>query len=170
MQFPLYWFLFRRLVVALYFAFDTLLRNHHASLSFNFLLLKSEYDRKSQSPGYEKLCLWHKVPQLNILIKSTDNWDSIVSNTDIPYADWAFIGRKEFANLRELATRCITKEGACNKETICIINWLNNQFIYALRPCRPVYETIHEKAILLVFGFQIRWSVKTKRFTYSGAH
>ena len=51
------------------------------------------------------------------------------------------LGKKKFTNLRELATRCITKDGAYNKETICIINWLNNQFIFTLKPCRPVSET-----------------------------
>ena len=67
------------------------------------------------------------------------------------------LGKKKFTNLRELATRCITKDGAYNKETICIINWLNNQFIFTLRPCRLVSETneTNENAILLVSGFQI---------------
>ena len=51
------------------------------------------------------------------------------------------LGKKKFTNLRELATRCITKVGAYNKATICIINWLNNQFILTVRPCRPVSET-----------------------------
>ena len=59
------------------------------------------------------------------------------------------LGKKKFTNLGELATRCITKEGAYKKETICIINWLNNPFIFTLRPCRPVSETIHENVILL---------------------
>ena len=78
--------------------------------------------------------------------------------------------KKKFTNMRELATRCFTKEKAYNKETICIIIWLNNQFIFTLRRCRPVSETIYEKTILLVFGFEIRWGIQTKSVTESGAY
>ena len=73
MQFPLYWFLFRTLIVKLYFTLTLFWGTITLPYCSIFVFLKSEHDHKSRSPSYEKLCQGHKVPQLNIVIKSTDN-------------------------------------------------------------------------------------------------